>query len=164
MKALAMLEQGACCLALFISISGRRAASQPIAVVDHLEPDRGPEGAEQERRQHRRQHQDAQKTRGGRRTFWRTRNDNPVLALRAHAEWKHGEQHDPPQQHVDGDGERRGHGAQACSISISVPLKSFGCRNSTGLPCAPILGSPSPSTRAPEALSLALAARISSTS
>ena len=37
----------------------------------------------------------------------------------------------------------------ACSSSTSVPLKSLGCRNSTGLPCAPILGSPSPSTRAP---------------
>ena len=36
-----------------------------------------------------------------------------------------------------------------CSNSISVPLKSLGWRNSTGLPCAPIFGAPSPSTRAP---------------
>ena len=38
-----------------------------------------------------------------------------------------------------------------CSISINVPQKSFGCRNSTGLSCAPIAGSPLPSTRAPSA-------------
>ena len=41
---------------------------------------------------------------------------------------------------------------QTCSISTSVPQKSFGCRNSTGLPWAPILGSPSPMTRAPSRL------------
>ncbi len=52
----------------------------------------------------------------------------------------------------------------ACSISTSVPQKSLGCRNSTGLPWAPIFGSPSPSTRAPCALSLSRAARMSSTS
>ena len=32
--------------------------------------------------------------------------------------------------------------AHACSSSINVPQKSFGCRNRTGLPCAPIVGSP----------------------
>ena len=31
---------------------------------------------------------------------------------------------------------------QTCSISISVPAKSFGCKNSTGLPWAPILRVP----------------------
>jgi hypothetical protein len=55
-------------------------------------------------------------------------------------------------------------GLHACSISTSVPQKSFGCRNSTGLPCAPIFGLPSPSTRAPCDLSLSRAAKISSTS
>src|SRR5260370_22229925 len=34
------------------------------------------------------------------------------------------------------------------SSSISVPQKSFGWRNSTGLSWAPSFGSPSPSTRA----------------
>ena len=42
---------------------------------------------------------------------------------------------------------------QTCSISISAPVKSFGCKNSTGLPWAPVFGFPSPSTRAPLALS-----------
>ncbi len=41
---------------------------------------------------------------------------------------------------------------QACSNSTSAPLKSFGCRNRTGFPCAPIFGFPSPSTRAPLAM------------
>ncbi len=52
----------------------------------------------------------------------------------------------------------------ACSSSIRQPLKSFGCRNSTGLPWAPVFGSPSPSTRAPLAFSRSRAARMSSTS
>ena len=43
--------------------------------------------------------------------------------------------------------------SQFCSISTSAPEKSFGCRNSTGLPCAPIFGTPSPSTRAPSSIS-----------
>lgn len=47
---------------------------------------------------------------------------------------------------------------QACSSSTSVPLKSFGCRNSTGLSWAPIFGSPSPSTRIPSAFSRSRAA------
>ena len=54
--------------------------------------------------------------------------------------------------------------AYFCSSSISVPQKSFGCRNRTGLSWAPLLGSPSPSTRAPDAMSLSRAAMISSTS
>jgi len=54
--------------------------------------------------------------------------------------------------------------AQTSSSSTSVPVKSLGCRNRTGLPWAPILGAPSPSTRAPLACSLSRAARISSTS
>lgn len=53
---------------------------------------------------------------------------------------------------------------QTCSSSVKVPRKSLGCRNSTGLPCAPILGLPSPSTRAPCALSRSRAAMMSSTS
>src|SRR3546814_4917994 len=52
---------------------------------------------------------------------------------------------------------------QACSISMRVPQKSLGCRNSTGLSWAPILGSPSPSTRAPSPLRRSRAARMSST-
>ena len=43
-------------------------------------------------------------------------------------------------------------------------LPDVAVRDSTGLPCAPILGSPSPSTRAPLAFSLSRAARMSSTS
>ena len=54
--------------------------------------------------------------------------------------------------------------SQTCSNSTRQPLKSFGCRNSTGLPCAPIFGSPEPSTRAPAAFSRSRAARMSSTS
>ena len=58
----------------------------------------------------------------------------------------------------------QGPNPQTCSSSINVPLKSLGCRNSTGLPCAPIFGSPSPSTRAPTASKRSRAAPISSTS
>ena len=46
-----------------------------------------------------------------------------------------------------------GRGDYACSSSTRVPRKSLGWRNSTGLSWAPILGLPSPSTRAPVALS-----------
>ena len=59
---------------------------------------------------------------------------------------------------------QQGQNPQTCSSSISVPLKSLGCRNSTGLPCAPIFGSPSPSTRAPAASKRSRAAPISWTS
>ncbi len=38
---------------------------------------------------------------------------------------------------------------QACSSSTKVPSKFFGCKNSTGFPCAPIFGSPLPMMRAP---------------
>ncbi len=44
-----------------------------------------------------------------------------------------------------------------CSSSTSVPQKSFGCRNRTGLLCAPSFGSPSPSTRMPSAFSFSRA-------
>jgi len=47
---------------------------------------------------------------------------------------------------------------QTCSSSTSVPQKSLGCRNNTGLPWAPIFGSPSPRTRAPAFSSLSRAA------
>ncbi|MEY9691729.1 hypothetical protein ABH976_002875 [Bradyrhizobium ottawaense] len=40
----------------------------------------------------------------------------------------------------------------ACSISTSAPEKSFGCRNSTGLPWAPIFGTPSVVAEHPRAL------------
>ena len=53
---------------------------------------------------------------------------------------------------------------QACCSSTRVPLRSFGCRNNTGMSCAPIFGSPLPSTRRPAALSWSRAARMSSTS
>ena len=74
------------------------------------------------------------------------------------------DERDPPddgvvsssRRRLDGSGRRlavvRGK-PQTCSISVSMPTKSLGCRNSTGLPCAPIFGSPSPSTRAPAAFS-----------
>ena len=52
------------------------------------------------------------------------------------------EEDQPPKDDEDDDPGKPGH--QACSISISVPQKSFGCRNRTGLPCAPIAGSPLP--------------------
>src|SRR6266446_3745583 len=61
--------------------------------------------------------------------------DRSLLLLAAHTPRKHREQHDPRHQ--------------ACSSSIRVPQKSFGCRNNTGLPWAPIFAWPSPSTRAP---------------
>lgn len=32
----------------------------------------------------------------------------------------------------------------SCSNSINVPKKSFGCKNKTGLLCAPFFGEPSP--------------------
>src|SRR5262245_20338684 len=93
---------------------------------------------------------------------------DPLLGRIAHAERQHDEQRKPPDDEVDcgggGPGHQRITPLYACSISTSVPQKSFGCRNSTGLPCAPILGLPSPSTRAPSALSLSRAARMSSTS
>ncbi len=55
-------------------------------------------------------------------------------------------------------------GTQASSNSIKVPQKSRGCRKRTGLPCAPVLGSPSPSTVAPCTFSVSRAAMMSSTS
>src|SRR6266536_2082584 len=74
----------------------------------------------------------------------------PALELRAHAPGQHGEQHHPPHDEIDSEPGRYGHwrrsvlcrlsSGQACSISTRVPQKSLGCRNSTGLPCAPILG------------------------
>src|SRR5215469_17417843 len=67
----------------------------------------------------------------------------------------------PPDQEIDDEAREPVH---ACSSSISVPRKSLGCRNSTGLPWAPVFGSPSPSTRAPAAFNRSRAARMSSTS
>src|SRR5215471_2241530 len=84
-----------------------------------------------------------------------------VLALDAPRQDR--KQHHPPDQEEDRErgGDRH---AQACSSSTRVPAKSLGCRNSTGLPWAPVFGSPSPSTRAPPALSASRAARMSETS
>src|SRR5215813_14613971 len=62
------------------------------------------------------------------------------------AERQHDEQAEEPAEEIDDELRRnlaRGH---ACSNSIKVPTKSFGCRKSTGLSWAPIFGSPSPST------------------
>src|SRR4029079_12939075 len=81
----------------------------------------------------------------------------------AHSNRQHGEEHNPPDDDVDryGEGERHSY---ASSSSTRVPQKSLGCRNSTGLPWAPILGSPSPSTRAPWAINLSRASLMSGTS
>src|SRR5690606_29163725 len=104
-----------------------------------------------------------------------------VVILRLQAEWQHGEKNHPPQDEVDREDRNPAHdlvlvGAEAaarswfgasrytCSNSTSVPKKSLGCRNSTGLPCAPIFGLPSPSTRAPDAVNRSRAAMMSSTS
>ena len=50
------------------------------------------------------------------------------------------------------------------SNSIKVPQKSLGCRNTTGRLCAPSLGLPSPSTRAPSLPRWSMAPWMSSTS
>src|SRR5208337_5578335 len=78
----------------------------------------------------------------GRRTGIRPWRNRALLRLRAHSEREHGEQDNPPHDEVDREGGRPGHGkgTQACSSSTKVPQKSFGCRNNTGLPWAPILG------------------------
>src|SRR5450432_2178733 len=70
------------------------------------------------------------------------------IVVSLHAPGQHGEQDRPPDQEID---DEPGEPAHACSSSMSVPRKSLGWRNNTGLPWAPILGSPSPSTRAPAA-------------
>ena len=90
----------------------------------------------------------------------------PHLRRRAHAEGQHREQAQPPDDEIDRENrtERHRRVLQACSSSTSVPVKSLGCRNSTGLPWAPIFGSPSPNTRAPAAFRWSRAARMSSTS
>src|SRR5690606_4516795 len=75
-----------------------------------------------------------------------------LVILRAQAERQGGEQDQPPDDEINRDERNPAHG-QTCSSSTSVPTKSLGCRNSTGLPCAPVFGSPSPSTRAPAAFS-----------
>src|SRR5690348_13203286 len=85
----------------------------------------------------------------------------------AEADGQKAEQHQKPadgvktEQHhiVDKAGNRH-----ACSSSIKVPMKSLGCRNRTGLPCAPVLGSAAPANLAPCAKSRSRAAMISSTS
>src|SRR5216683_3400308 len=87
-----------------------------------------------------------------------------AFLLIADAPGQHSEQRQPPDQKIDRDDRTSAHRAYACSSSTSVPQKSFGWRNSTGLPCAPIFGSPSPSTRAPCFLSASRALRISGTS
>src|SRR5258705_7905800 len=89
-----------------------------------------------------------------------------VLMLAADAERQRHEQHDPPEHEVDRErgGDAVSHRIQACSISTSAPEKSFGWKNSTGLPWAPIFGTPSPSTRAPSLISLSRAAMMSGTS
>ena len=63
-----------------------------------------------------------------------------------------------------GEHEEDAHAGRTSSSSISVPCASDGCRKITGLPCAPIRGSPSPSTRAPRPTSSSRASATSSTS
>src|ERR1700730_8141046 len=81
----------------------------------------------------------------------------------AHADRQHHEEHNPPDDKVHGDGEEECH-AYASSSSTRVPQKSLGWRNSTGLPWAPILGSPGPNTRAPCDVNRSRAALMSGTS
>ena len=73
-------------------------------------------------------------------------HDVACLILGAHAEREHGEQGHEPDADIDDDRERDFH---TCSSSTRVPQKSLGCRKSTGFPCAPMRGVPSPRTRAP---------------
>ena len=80
------------------------------------------------------------------------------LVLAFHAERQHDEEAEPPDHEEDRDRREEPH-QPASSSSISVPEKSFGLRKTTGLPCAPIFGSPSPSTRAPSRSSRSRAAR-----
>src|SRR3984957_17371686 len=89
-----------------------------------------------------------------------------VFVLAAHPERQRQEKHDPPDDEVDREpgGYAVDHAVQACSISTSAPEKSFGCRNNTGLPWAPIFGTPSPSTRAPCLIRMSRAAMMSGTS
>src|SRR5258708_582539 len=89
-----------------------------------------------------------------------------VLVLAADTERQCQEQHEPPQHEVDRKrgGDIVGHRVQACSISTSAPEKSLGWKNSTGLPWAPIFGTPSPRTRAPSLIIRSRAAMMSGTS
>ena len=67
------------------------------------------------------------------------------IALRPQSHRQQAEQRQEPQhgkgaeQHHTMDEGADGRVAHACSSSISMPPKSLGCRNSTGLPCAPML-------------------------
>src|ERR1700687_2792859 len=83
---------------------------------------------------------------------WAHRRAGIVTGHRAlvalNAPGQHCKQDRPPDEEIDDEAGEPGH---ACSSSIRVPRKSLGWRNSTGLPWAPILGSPLPSTRAPVA-------------
>ena len=79
-------------------------------------------------------------------------------------EGKAHQKHPPPEQKEHHKGGNGIHQFLTSSSSISVPQKSFGWRNRTRVPCAPIFGSPSPSTRAPEASSLSRASMMSATS
>src|SRR5262249_45714476 len=122
-----------------------------------------PERAEEQARGERGQQNGAQNAEPGRCARGRARDDDALLALCAHPDRQNREEYGPPDHNVDGDGEGHAH-ALACSSSTSVPLKSLGCRNRTGLPWAPVLGSPPPSTRAPAARRLLRAAKMSPTS
>lgn len=91
----------------------------------------------------------------------RARNHLPTFDLRLNAQRQDREQDQPPEDEVDCEAKCNAH---ASSNSTSVPQKSFGWRNKTGLPWAPILGSPSPSTRAPSPVKRSRALIMSSTS
>src|ERR1700687_5623176 len=115
-------------------------AERPRSIAerhDHSRDQGGGDGLPQQQRLHRRAGVAA----------WR---NIARFLLALYAPGKHREQHDPPQHEIDRS-QKHPRFHQACSNSTSVPKKSFGCRNNTGLPWAPILGSPSPSTRAPSA-------------
>src|SRR5262249_41023 len=138
-------------------------------VERHHLSDKGPiEDCKHDRRHHGRPHQLGSEPVHLRGTRIGPGHHIGVLLLGTYPPGQHGKEHQPPDDKEDREDRVPRHCAplacQACSSSTSVPRKSLGCRNSTGLPWAPILGSPSPSTRAPSALRRSRAEMMSSTS
>src|SRR5690606_2817090 len=93
----------------------------------------------------------------------RTQSHFIFFGLRAQAHRQEREKRGPPDDEIDGYSRNQRHDYTSSS-SISVPLKSLGWRNRTGLPCAPVFGSPSPRMRAPSAFRRSRAAMMSVTS
>src|SRR5690606_9444431 len=87
-----------------------------------------------------------------------------ALMLGTNAPGQNRKKREPPDDEVDRDPGNRVHETQACSSSTSVPFRSFGCRKTTGLPCAPIFGLPVPVMVTPSAFIFSQAASMSSTS